>query len=223
MNTQRQSPTATIVGSNLCKRFGKRVLWSELDFTVQAGHMVALTGPSGSGKSTLLNCIGLLEDVSSGSILINGDDITAFRKAAARRFRRDALGYLFQNYALVENATIIDNLNIATAAQPRAIRSSAPLPDEALDQVGLGGRGKEPVYRLSGGEQQRVALARLIVKNPSVVLADEPTGALDRDNADMVVRSLRLLADDGRAVLIATHSAHVASACDHRIDLGTAH
>ena len=221
MNPQHQNPAAAIVGRRLCKRFGKRVLWSELEFTVQAGHMVALTGPSGSGKSTLLNCIGLLEEVSSGSLLINGEDTTAFRKAAARRFRRDALGYLFQNYALVENASIIDNLNIATAAQPRATRSKAPLPEEALDQVGLGGRGKEPVYRLSGGEQQRVALARLIVKNPSIVLADEPTGALDRKNAEMVIQSLRALADAGRAVLIATHSEHVTGACDYRIDLGT--
>lgn len=108
---------------------------------------------------------------------------------------------------------------VACAAQPRSLRSLAPPVEQALERVGLGGRGAEPVYRLSGGEQQRVALARLIVKRPSVVLADEPTGALDHGNADMVIESLQTMAADGCAVLIATHSEHVASACDYRISL----
>ncbi|MFT4218076.1 MAG: ATP-binding cassette domain-containing protein [Micropruina sp.] len=212
----------TIVGRGLSRQFGRRVLWGNLDFTVEAGQMVALTGPSGSGKSTLLNCVGLLERVSVGSILVNGHDITSFHAAAARRFRRDTVGYLFQNYALVENATVAENLAIATAAQRRSTRRAAPLASDALRQVGLHGRETEPVYRLSGGEQQRVALARLIVKNPSIVLADEPTGALDRGNADMVVQALRAFADRGCAVLVATHSDNVAGACDGRIDLAMA-
>lgn len=211
--------TTSIVATKLRKQFGKRVLWSELDFTIEAGQMVALTGPSGSGKSTLLNCVGLLEKVTAGAIEVDGEDITTFSGKKARCFRRDALGYLFQNYALIENASILDNLSVATAAQSRSLRNAAPSTEQALEQVGLGGREREPVYRLSGGEQQRVALARLMVKNPRVVLADEPTGALDHDNSDMVIAALRTLADDGRAVLIATHSQQVASACDYRIDL----
>lgn len=211
---------ATIIGRNLRKQFGQRILWDSFDFLIESGQMVALTGPSGSGKTTLLNCIGLLEPVTAGDILVDGSNITKFHSNAARRFRRDSLGYLFQDYALVENISIVDNLKVATAAQPRSIRAIAPKAGEALGLVGLGGRENEPIYQLSGGEQQRVALARLIVKNPSVVLADEPTGALDHGNADMVIKSLRSMADSGCAVLIATHSEHVARACDRRIELG---
>ncbi|WP_125774533.1 ATP-binding cassette domain-containing protein [Antribacter gilvus] len=211
---------SSITGIDVTKAFGDRTLFDGLSFKVAPGQMVALTGPSGSGKSTLLNCVGLLEDVTSGAIEVDGRDITTFGGGTARRFRRDTLGYLFQNYALVENATVRFNLDIALAPG----RKGAPgIPaEEALERVGLGGRGKEPVFRMSGGEQQRVALARLLVKAPPVVLADEPTGALDEANADMVLSSLRSIADDGAAVLIATHSQHVVDACTDVLRVGKA-
>jgi putative ABC transport system ATP-binding protein len=213
----------TIDVESLSKSFGRRVLWEDLSFTVEPGSMVALTGRSGSGKSTLLNCIGLLEPVTGGRVLVDGRDITGLGRRGARLFRRDALGYLFQNYALVENASLDENLTIAARGRGprRADRVAAYA--AALERVGLAGRGSEPVYQLSGGEQQRVALARLVVKQPSVVLADEPTGALDRDNGDVVVGALRAFADDGACVLVATHSEQVAAACDRRIDLDGTH
>lgn len=201
------------------KSFGNRLLWSDLSFSVDKGKMVALIGPSGSGKSTLLNCLGILEPVDSGEIVIDGRDITRFRAGAQRRFRRDVLGYLFQNYALIENATVEFNLDVAVATG-RRFRSRDAF-EAALQRVGLGGRGNDMVYRLSGGEQQRVALARLLVKKPTVVLADEPTGALDSDNATMVIGVLRQLAEIGCAVVVATHSKHVESNCDSTVDLGT--
>jgi putative ABC transport system ATP-binding protein len=208
--------------NGVTKSFGDHTLWSDLSLTVDKGQMVAIIGPSGSGKSTLLNCLGTLEPVDSGAIVIGGNDITKFRAGAQRRLRRDVLGYLFQNYALIENATVEFNLAVAITSRGRRSRERDAF-EAALQRVGLGGRGNEMMYRLSGGEQQRVALARLLVKKPTVVLADEPTGALDSDNANMVMSVLRQLSETGCAVVIATHSEHVESNCDSIVDLGAGH
>ncbi|MER6279665.1 MULTISPECIES: ABC transporter ATP-binding protein [Streptomyces] len=198
----------------LSKTFGTRTLWSDVTRSVSRGEMVALVGPSGSGKSTLLNCIGLLDKPSSGQILYEGKDITGFGPRESRLFRRDVLGYLFQNYALIENADVAANLKVA-AAPRRSLRDrSDAAVAEALDRVGLAGRQTEKVHRLSGGEQQRVALARLLVKQPSLVLADEPTGALDHNNATVVVDILREMSEAGCAVVIATHDDRVRDRCD---------
>ncbi|WP_334122873.1 ABC transporter ATP-binding protein [Glutamicibacter sp.] len=207
-----------IIVSDATKSFGQRVLFSGLDFGVSAGQMTALTGASGSGKSTILNCIGLLEDLDYGQIFIGGRDIARFGPEKRRKFRRDTLGYLFQDYALIENATVQENLEVAIAAKGRrAVRTTNF--DEALERVGLAGRHREPIYQLSGGEQQRVALARLIVKAPSVIVADEPTGALDSQNEQMVLQELERIAHNGAAVLIATHSETVANACSEVLSL----
>jgi putative ABC transport system ATP-binding protein len=201
----------------LSKSFGPRTIWCGVTLEVNPGDMLALVGPSGSGKSTLLNCLGLLETPSAGAIRYGGKDIVQFGERAKRRFRRDVLGYLFQNYALMENATVAANLEIAIKPQ----RRGKPRVDtaEALERVGLGSREKEKVSRLSGGEQQRVALARLIVKQPVLILADEPTGALDYDNAVMVVDTLREMSKAGCAVVIATHNDYVRDRCDTTFDI----
>ncbi|MFE6282589.1 ABC transporter ATP-binding protein [Streptomyces sp. NPDC057877] len=204
---------------NLRKSYGTRTLWSGLGFTVHAGQLLALVGPSGSGKSTLLNCLGLLDTPTSGAIRHEGRDITGFGPRAARLYRRDVLGYLFQSYALIDNATVAANLDVAMA--PRRKRAGAPTVAEALERVGLAGREQEQVHRLSGGEQQRVALARLIVKQPALVLADEPTGALDHDNAALVVDILRAMSEDGCAVVIATHDDAVRDRCDAVLTVGS--
>lgn len=208
---------STVVVSDAAKAFDRRVLFEHVSFKVEPARLTALTGASGSGKSTLMNCLGLLDRLTKGSVIIDDVDVSRLGSEGRRKFRRDTLGYLFQSYALIENASIRENLDVAVAAQKRPGRS---LFDDALERVGLGGRDKEPVYRLSGGEQQRVALARLIVKRPTVILADEPTGALDDANAHMVVDLLQQLADDGAAVVIATHSATVVDSCAEVIRLG---
>lgn len=206
--------------ADLSKSFGTRTLWSGLGFTVARGELLALVGPSGSGKSTLLNCLGLLDGPTSGAIRHEGRDITGFGPRATRHYRRDVLGYLFQNYALIENATVAANLEVAI--KPRRARKGTPTVAEALERVGLAGREKKHVHRLSGGEQQRVALARLVVKQPALVLADEPTGALDHDNTTMVVDILRAMSDDGCAVVIATHDDAVRDRCDTVLPVGSA-
>ncbi|MDI9886548.1 ATP-binding cassette domain-containing protein [Streptomyces sp. HNM0645] len=205
----------------LSKSFGERTLWRDISLTVGRGEMLALTGPSGSGKSTLLNCLGLLDRPSAGAIRHEGKDITRFGRREVRLFRRDVLGYLFQGYALIENATVEENLEVAVKPR-RALRDKAGASlAEALQRVGLAGRHQETVHRLSGGEQQRVALARLIVQQPTLVLADEPTAALDRDNTAMVLDSLREMSRAGCAVVIATHDDIVRDACDNVFALGT--
>ncbi|MFJ7419693.1 ABC transporter ATP-binding protein [Streptomyces uncialis] len=204
----------------LSKSYGARTVWSGVDLTVHGGRMLALTGPSGSGKSTLLNCLGLLDTPTSGAVRHEGQDITRFGPRRARLFRRDVLGYLFQDYALIENATVGANLEVVAGPGRRARAAARAAVPEALERVGLAGRAGERVARLSGGEQQRVALARLMVKRPSLVLADEPTGALDQENTTTVVKILRELADEGRAVVVATHDDYVRDACDTVFRLG---
>ncbi|WP_205413032.1 ATP-binding cassette domain-containing protein [Austwickia chelonae] len=203
----------------LRKSFGEHHLWSALDLTVASGEMLAIRGASGSGKSTLLSCIGLLSTPDSGRVLIDGADILHTNRRRQRRLRQDTLGYLFQDYALIEESTVRENLDLA--ARPRAFM---PRPDveHALSRVGLAGRASDPVHLLSGGEQQRVALARLLLKPSRVILADEPTAALDQENEDVVLTLLHELADEGRAVLIATHSDRVAQNCHSVLDLSTA-
>ena len=208
-----------ITVSNLTKSFHKQPpLWENLSFDVPPHSVTALTGPSGSGKSTLLNCIGALETPDSGSIQVFGTEVTKLGYRKARKYRRDYVGYLFQDYALIPDQTVYDNINLA--ARPNQIfPSKAMLTQvaEVLEQVGLAGYERRQVCELSGGEQQRVAIARLLVRPPKVVLADEPTGALDHDNSLRVIAHLRDLADGGAGVVVATHSDLVAGSADQHM------
>jgi len=192
---------------NASKRRGGRALWQDLSFEVAGGEIVGLVGPSGCGKSTLLDCIGHIDALDLGTIRINGESAGSIGRRA-RLIRRRHLGYLFQDFGLVPDMTVKSNLDVVRLPDGRrghrGLRTG-----EALDRVGLAGRGTDRVHELSGGEQQRVAMARLLVKRPSVILADEPTSALDDGNAAMVLDLLGELAADGAAVLIATHSSSV--------------
>ena len=207
-----------ITVSNLTKSFHKQPpLWENLSFDVPPHSITALTGPSGSGKSTLLNCIGALETPDSGSIQVFGTEVTKLGYRKARKYRHDYVGYLFQDYALIPDQTVYDNINLA--ARPNQIfPSKAMLTQvaEVLEQVGLAGYECRQVCELSGGEQ-RVAIARLLVRPPKVVLADEPTGALDHDNSLRVIGHLRDLADGGASVVVATHSDLVADSADQNM------
>lgn len=188
------------------KQRGGRTLWEDLTFSVDAGEVVALTGPSGCGKSTLLDCVGHIDRVDSGTISIGGVDVGRSARRA-RLLRRDHIGYLFQDFGLVHDATVGANVDLARPTgrgRRRGLSTGA-----ALEQVGLRGRSSARAHELSGGEQQRVALARLLVKQPSVILADEPTSALDADNAALVLDRLESFAAAGAAVLIATHAPSV--------------
>ncbi|MHA7619191.1 ABC transporter ATP-binding protein [Cellulosimicrobium cellulans] len=207
-----------VVGA--AKFYGARTVWTGLTLSVEAGTMAGLVGSSGSGKTTLLNCVGLLDRLDAGTLFVDGRDVTALSPHGRRLFRRDELGYLFQNYALIDNATVAANLDVAFVSRGVRRADRARRREEVLERVGLGGYERAAVYELSGGEQQRVAVARLLLKRPRVVLADEPTGALDEGNADAIVGLLRELADEGRAVVVATHNPRVEQACDTVLELG---
>jgi len=202
-----------LVVSDMTKRFGHKTLWSGLSFAVPSGAMTAVRGTSGSGKTTLLNCIGLLEAFDQGTISFGNWSFTVGSRLSSRRCFRDVLGFLFQNYGLVESWNVGQNALVPLRNRLGARSGNRRAIDEALTRVGMRGTEKEMIYTLSGGEQQRIALARLILKAPSLILADEPTSALDQGNADLVMSILAEQADRGALVLIATHSDNIAQQC----------
>ena len=191
-----------------------RPLWRGVNLSIAAGERVCISGPSGSGKSTLLNCIGMLDTFDSGELLINGTSVTGASVREKMRFRRHHIGYLFQDYALIDNETAAQNVALAARARRTRKRSKPEEIAAALAAVGLDGRGDEMVYQLSGGEQQRVAMARLLLRRPDIVLADEPTASLDRDNAAKILHHLATLARGGAAVVIVSHDPWVISQCE---------
>ncbi|MGO4583789.1 ATP-binding cassette domain-containing protein [Arthrobacter sp. 2RAF6] len=211
---------ASITANGIGKRFGTRRLWTGLSFVAHPGEMVALSGPSGSGKTTLLNCIGLLDTLTEGTLHLGRQDISRLNQRQKRRIFRHQTGFLFQNYGLVDSWTVDQNLDIALAYSQLRGREKTNKKLAALDRVGLGSRRNERVFTLSGGEQQRTALARLLLKQPKLILADEPTGSLDRDNADTVIGILSECAEAGALVLISTHDPRVVEQCDRTIFLG---
>lgn len=197
-----------------------RPLFAGLDLTARTGEVHVLEGPSGVGKSTLLRMIGGIERPDNGRITVFGEQVTALRRSALRRYLRHQVGFVFQDAGLVEHWTVRKNIAVALAAAPR-VPTSPPLPISAaaghldLGQHLLDRRASE----LSGGERQRVAIARILVRKPRLVLMDEPTAALDVKRTQLVARILRTLADEGAVVLVASHDADLADAADLRSEL----
>lgn len=183
---------------NLTKQFGERILFHNFDLEINDGEFVVFSGPSGCGKTTLLNIIGGIEPVDDGSIIVNG--INVHDRKEQLKYYREVVGFLFQNFALVENKTVEDNLKIVRKKSRNNLSFQ-----EALEMVGMADKLKAKVYTLSGGEQQRVALARLLIKKSSLILADEPTGSLDDKNADAVISILKEMNKQGKTIILVTH------------------
>ena len=196
----------------LCKSFDDKVLFDNFDLEIPDGSFVVISGDSGSGKSTLLNMIGGIESPDSGTIIVDGFDVTG--KGSKREYFRDVAGFLFQNFALLENKTVRDNLEMIQ----KSGRSGVEI-DDALEKVGLKDVLDQKVYKLSGGEQQRVALARLMIKKCSLILADEPTGSLDRRNSDVVMSVLHDLNLQGKTVIVVTHDEEIVKRADNVVYL----
>lgn len=188
-----------ILIENLSKKFDDKVLFDSFNITIPDGAFVVFCGESGCGKTTLLNMIGCLEKPDSGSIIIDGIDI--WRTKKKRDLFSYKLGFLFQNFALLEGKTVAQNLQIIE----KKVRTEKSI-DQVLFEVGLQGKKDMKVYKLSGGEQQRLALARLMLKQCDVILADEPTGSLDEENADMVMQILHFLNQMGKTIILVTHN-----------------
>ncbi len=193
----------------LCKSYGRLQLYKDFNLVINESALTCLYGSSGCGKTTLLNIIGLIESYETGEIYYDGE-----KKVKAKDIRtqlRNQIGFIFQNFGLIENLTVLQNIRIVKKNQ----KLSEDKIDAALKEFGLEGFLHRKVYELSGGEQQRVALANVYLKNASLILADEPTASLDKENAKKVMDILRSFADAGRTVIIVSHDKEVREFCDY--------
>lgn len=197
---------------NLHKSFGEEKIFDDFSLTISQGEFVTVAGASGTGKTTLLNIIGALENYDEGEVLFKGKRIKTSKEK--RLFWLNEAGFLFQNFALIENKTVKENLEII---KPSAMSDVSI--DEALNKVGLLNKKDKKVFTLSGGEQQRIAIARLFLKKCNLILADEPTGSLDRKNADIVMELIRDLNKQGKTVVLVTHDERIINSAERVIRL----
>lgn len=204
---------------NLNKSFGEKQVFTNFNCTIKNGFMTAIIGKSGSGKSTLLNMIGLLDLDYQGEILYDDINIKKLKENKQVEFIRNNINYLFQNYALVDNETVEQNLLLALAYEKINKEEKTTKINEVLTKVGLDNFNNKKIYTLSGGEQQRIALARTILKKGDIILADEPTGNLDEGNKEIVLKILKEFKDLGKTIIIVTHDLSIANECDEVIKL----
>ncbi len=200
----------------LRKEYGHVRALDGVSFQVNEGEWIAFMGPSGSGKTTLINILGGLDTPTAGQAVVDGTDVARLDEAGLTRFRAEKIGFVFQQFHLVSYLTALENVMLAQYFHSTTDENEARL---ALERVGLGDRLKHLPSRLSGGEQQRVAVARALINHPKLVLADEPTGNLDEANAETVIRLLRELHDQGHTILMVTHDPAIGQLADRRIDL----
>ncbi|MDR1447531.1 MAG: ABC transporter ATP-binding protein [Candidatus Ancillula sp.] len=198
---------------NISKSFGGNLLWENISFELLPKDLVAFTGKSGSGKTTLLNSLGLLESVSSGQILFNNSSVEKLNGFKRVKLYKHTVGFVFQNYGLIEDETAEQNLKYALKFLKKSPQEKKKILNHALSEVGLSGRNMTMVYTLSGGEQQRLSLAKVLIKNPKLILCDEPSAALDEENTSIIMNLLNKLAENGSIVVISTHDKLVYSQC----------
>ena len=194
---------------DVSKSFGSKKIFTDLNLIFESGKSYALIGGSGSGKSTLLNIIGRLEKIDSGNVLVDKQDIWKIKE---RTFFKNTVGYVFQNYSLIDNKTVYDNLSLITKDKKTIT--------DVLEKVGLSSDYlHQKIYELSGGQAQRVAIARMLMKPRKIILADEPTGALDGEIGKEIIRLLLNEKDEDKYVIIATHDPAVYNEVDVIIDM----
>jgi putative ABC transport system ATP-binding protein len=197
---------------SLTKKFDEKIVFSDFNLTIEERDFMIFSGPSGCGKTTLLNMIGAIEKIDSGEIIVDGIDIK--NKRNHLNYFRTKIGFLFQNFALVDNKTVKENLKLIR----KDCKTDLSI-DEALKIVGLEDKLNKKVYTLSGGEQQRVALCRLMLKRCDIILADEPTGSLDKNNAETVLNILKKLNEQGKTIILVTHDEEIKKQGNRMVDL----
>lgn len=204
----------------LNKSFGSNTVLYNISFEIESGESVALVGPSGCGKSTLLNIIGLLETLDSGAISLEGRAYPSINSKKATIMRRTEINYLFQSFALINDWKVSKNLLLALQYTKLSKQEQERLIRTALENYGIGEKFDAVVNELSGGEKQRVAIARAMIKPGNLILADEPTGSLDKAMATIVINSLLdSVHANHKTLLMVTHDMGIAQRCDRIIEL----
>ena len=184
----------------------------DISFSVEAGEFLGIMGASGSGKTTLLNCISTIDTVSAGHIYLRGTDITEIKAKSLARFRRENLGFVFQDFNLLDTLTISENIALALAINKTPSKEVEPLVQEIADKLNISDILDKYPYQVSGGQKQRCACARAIINNPKLLLADEPTGALDSHSSQMLLSTIQSINEQmGATILMVTHDAFTAS------------
>lgn len=209
-----------IEAKNLTKKFGDKILFTDLNLEINERDSIVITGDSGSGKSTLLNILSLIEETDEGMIIWNDNEIEKINGTKVNKIIREEIGYVFQNYALIDNKTVYENVEIGTKYNESInLKNKKQYVYDAIERVGLTGLENRKVYSLSGGEQQRVALARIIVKPCNIIFADEPTGNLDDENANNILDILFNLNEEGKTIIVVTHDQSLVSKFNKHIHL----
>jgi len=190
-----------------------------IDCTIAVGELVAIMGSSGSGKSTLLNVLGLLDDFDEGSYVLNGQNMDGLSEKAAARYRSEFLGFVFQSFNLISYKTALENVALPLYYQGVARKERQAKALAYLEKVGLVDWAEHLPNQMSGGQKQRVAIARALIASPKVILADEPTGALDSVTSDEVMALLKEINKEGITIVVVTHENEIADQCDRIIRL----
>lgn len=201
---------------NVSKIYGDLHALKDVSFTIRKGEWVAIMGSSGSGKSTIMNIIGCMDKPTMGEVILDGQDITKESQTSLTKIRREKIGLIFQQFHLIPYLTALENVMVAQYYHS--------IPDEqealqALERVGLKDRAKHLPSQLSGGEQQRVCIARALINSPEIILADEPTGNLDEVNEKIVIEILKQLHEEGATIVVVTHDLDVGNVAERKIIL----
>lgn len=204
--------------SHVCKIYDNRPVVNDVSFSIDKGSFISIVGKSGSGKTTLMNMIGSLILPDKGKIMVEGKDIASLNKKEIAYYRNQTIGFVFQNFHLEPTYSVYENvtLPIEISGNRKGMKKKA---DEVLEMVGMTEHIKKKVTELSGGEQQRICIARAIIQEPKIILADEPCGNLDTYNSEIVMKLLRQLSENGCTVVLITHNPDAAAMTDRKITL----
>ena len=190
-----------------------------VNFTVEKGEYVAIMGESGSGKTTLLNILAALDKATAGTVILDGMNLTTIKDAAIAKFRRDNLGYVFQDFNLLDTFTLEDNIYLPLVLAGKKHAEMKDRLDKLAPSLGITDLLKKYPYEVSGGQKQRAAVARALITDPRIILADEPTGALDTKTSAEIIELFKSLNNEGKTVIIITHDPTVAESCKRQIEI----
>lgn len=205
---------------NVIKKYGSKTVLNNFNLQINSGELVSIIGPSGAGKSTILNIMGLIEDFDGGTYELMGHVNVKPNSRESQKIIREKVSYLFQNYALIEDQTVYQNLLLALKYIKKNKEEKSEIIQDSLNKVGLADYAQNYVYELSGGQQQRVAVARAIIKPSELILADEPTGSLDPKNRDEIFNLLvNINKQESKTIVIVTHDTELAHKCNRCIEL----